>query len=129
MFAKGLQAVTGAASSAAGTAKAGAQVALSGGQAALSSGKSKLLEAKDYASSGSYMQVGTALSGYVKEKVDLNTLQNAGFGAVGETLHKRRMEARGALFDLSKPVRARMIFGLTLDPTKQNSSSLKHVLC
>eukprot|EP00929_Paragymnodinium_shiwhaense_P057503 TRINITY_DN28790_c0_g1_i1.p1 TRINITY_DN28790_c0_g1~~TRINITY_DN28790_c0_g1_i1.p1 ORF type:complete len:442 (-),score=56.74 TRINITY_DN28790_c0_g1_i1:338-1663(-) len=101
MLSAGFSAVSNAANSAA----AGAQAGLSGAQ-------SKLQEAKDMANSGSYTQIGSTLGSYMKEKVDANVLQSAGFGAVGKAYHEKKMEARGALFDMSKPMRARMVFGL-----------------
>mmetsp|Transcript_44995 Transcript_44995/g.143338 ORF Transcript_44995/g.143338 Transcript_44995/m.143338 type:complete len:515 (-) Transcript_44995:143-1687(-) len=58
------------------------------------------------------ISMGTLLSGFVKERVSLEALQAAGFGATGHLLDNRRKEAYAALFGLSKPLRTKMLLAL-----------------
>ncbi|CAE8738461.1 unnamed protein product, partial [Polarella glacialis] len=68
--------------------------------------------AQDAYVKGAYSSMAMNVGGYLKERLDLGALHEAGFGARGEILQRRRKEARMLLLDLSGPVRARVLLAL-----------------
>mmetsp|Transcript_10286 Transcript_10286/g.21792 ORF Transcript_10286/g.21792 Transcript_10286/m.21792 type:complete len:466 (-) Transcript_10286:69-1466(-) len=65
-----------------------------------------------YAREGGVAGLGNQLSGYVKERVDLEGLQEAGFSAVGADLQRRKAQAFDGLFMMSGPVRTKMLLAI-----------------
>lgn len=109
MLQKVQDAATVARERAASTAEASRAAASAAAVAATGAAYSTVGRAKDAYEKG---ELGEALSGVYKDRVDVRGLRDAGYGLAGDALKERKKQAQIALLEMSAPARQRALLGI-----------------